>query len=56
MTGQTPPISLQGEWSCRGSHEISDTHVLEHQIKIRNFNKPPSQRMLNYEGDKNWLI
>lgn len=50
VTGQTPPIS------CRGSHDISDTHVLEYQIKIRNLNKPPTQRMLNYEGDKNWLI
>lgn len=26
--------------------------VLEHQIKTRKFNKPPTQRMLKYEGDK----
>lgn len=56
VTGQIPPISLERKWSCRGSHEISETYLLEYQIKIRNFNKPPIQRTSKYEGDKERLI
>lgn len=38
--------------ALQGSQEISETHLLEYQIKTRNFNKAPTQRMLKHDRDK----